>query len=427
MPSIVINEMRGLNTSRARLQLKPGEAGALQNVRQRPFDNWAKRKGVETALVQDDPVNGIFEWDMDEIVMGAYQTGGTLTFYPEIPITSTSVGGTVTTITPSPEPVYDPLDPTGTGTAGGISFGVEQAMRALQERVCRRGGSPINWPNAAYNASGGASSVVCATVPLSTFYGSSSTAVDMPQPGLYQYDCYYDSAYRTSLVQSVVDALDAEATVWLQVYPEGQTALTTFTSSTLWGGAKPTVTATNYLSVMAQVRTAMKGLMYYAAGASFTSQYTRETGSVVWPTCDEAKTESLSNWASATWNSGSGGCGVYEVTWNNVYVGKSVSQGRYRAKVTQDLSSFKSANGACFLKATAQAGGFSNTSDCPVTADAKYHQWQIVTVGQVVTSDYINNNDTPPSFSSDCPVTAITKGWTLTPTIILFFRFTYSV
>lgn len=425
MRPIVIKQMRGLNTSRARLQLQPGEVGCLQNLRPRPFDNWAKRRGVETAIVQSDPVNGIFEWDFDEMVMPCFEAGGTFTFYPPNMTFTVTQGGSPVTITPDPSPVSDPLDPTGTGTAGGISFGVEQAMRVLQERVCRRGGSPLSWPDATRDADGNSVTTPCATVPLSTFYGSSSTAVKMPQTGLYRYDCHYVSGKPATLVQSVVDAADAEASQWLQVYPEGQASLTTFTSSTFWGGSKPTATNANYAAVLAQAREAMRGLMYYAAGASITSVNTRNGVAYVEATCGSAKALAQGLFAIASWSSATHDIGVSEAT-SDDGGSFSASVDRWRGKVTKDLSAFKSASGACFLKASPQDDGFSNTSECPVTADAKYHLWQGVTVGQVVTSDYINDNDTAPSFSSDCPVSGVAKGWSLTPTIILFFNFTYA-
>lgn len=427
MKPIIINQMRGLNTSRARLQLQPGEVGCLQNVRTRPFDNWAKRKGVDTSLVQDGAVNGIFEWDMDEIVMPCYQAGDTLTFFPVVPLTVESQGGSgVTSVTPDPLPPYDPLDPLGTQTSGAVSFGLEAAMRALQERVCRRGGTPIDWPNAVYDANGNSSTVVCATQPLSNFYGSASTAVDMPQQGLYRYDCYYSASYRTSLVQSVVNALDAEATLWLQVYPEGQSALTTFTSSTLWEtGSKPTATATNYMTVLGYVRNALKGLKYFAAGASWTDGGEASGGSSGQASCDDAKTAATAAWGSFV----SGNPFVYTrvvTSRDNFTTLYSAAIIRERARATSDLSSYKSGTAALFLKSSAYTGGYSNESSCPVTADGNWHIKSSATVGSVWTGSLLNDNSSPPSFTTmGCPFNGATQGWSLTPTVIILFRFTY--
>jgi hypothetical protein len=426
MRPIVIKEMRGLNTSRARLQLQPGEAGCLQNVRPNLTDNWGKRRGCETSAIRDDPVNGIYEWDFDEIVMPCVQVGDALQFFPPDISYTVTQGGQPVIVTPTPTPMPDPLDPTGTGTAAGISFGVEQAMRALQERVCRRGGSPLSWPDGTRDAEGNSVTTLCVTVPLSTFYGAASTATDLPQPGLYRYDCYYRSGYAATLVQSVVDAADAECGQWLAVYPEGQASLTTFTSSTFWGGTKPTATAANYRTVLAQAREAIRGLMFYSVGGSLTEAYEKSSGQSD-TSCESAKALCLlmwpSSWSSAAvaeaqiseWTAPDGSPGIYDGLIS-----------RTRAKVTADLSAYKSANGACFLLASPKSGGFSNTSDCPVDADAKWHAWQGVTVGQVVTSDYINDNDAAPSFSSNCPIGGVTKGWTLTPSIILRFVFTYA-
>lgn len=440
MPSIVINEMRGLNTSRARLQLKPGEAGTLQNVRQRPFDNWAKRKGVETALVQDDPVNGIFEWDMDEIVMGMYEAGGTLTFYPEIPITATTVGGTVTTITPSPEPVYDPLDPTGTGTAGGISFGIEQAMRALQERVVRRGGSAYTWPDGQRDAAGNTVTTPVATQPLSNYYGSATTATQFPQNGLYRYDCHYISNYAVTLVQSVIDRLDAECTVWLATDPEGQASLTTYTSSTFWNGVKPTATPANYKSILAEFWVYLPKLKAFSVTGTQvgrgggTLDFGSSAGGPNSTSGPGACATSVSATQTEYQNYGTvwGAAGPITVYgFSKRYLnGVAESQAlRIRGYATADLSAFKSGSAGIYLLLgiPGHGGNVLTAGQSPVvTADSKFHLYESSALGSTYTSSLLGDGGVP-TIVADCNISApFGTGWYVQYVIAAVVpRFTY--
>jgi len=103
MGRIIINKFAGINSSLASLQLKPGEFQSSQNLRGRPFDNYSKRQGVDPSSVQDSPVMGIFEIELDGVTIPLIQSQNQLEFNPDI--------GSPDIPNPDPFPVDDPLDP----------------------------------------------------------------------------------------------------------------------------------------------------------------------------------------------------------------------------------------------------------------------------------------------------------------------------
>jgi hypothetical protein len=85
MPRVIIDKLRGVNSTKASLQLAPGDFQWLQNVRQRPVVNFAKRPGVETVTSVDNPVMGIASFEFDNgLVVPIWLSEKTLTFFPDV-------------------------------------------------------------------------------------------------------------------------------------------------------------------------------------------------------------------------------------------------------------------------------------------------------------------------------------------------------
>lgn len=133
MPKTVISELKGLNSTTASLQLKPGEVPNLQNLRTRPFYNWAKRQGVEGVTSKDGPILGVFEIDLDNIIIPLFIAGPTLTFFPDLATESGSLPN------PDPNPTTNPLDPPA------VLFLIEPTMRAVSERYGRLNLNPADF------------------------------------------------------------------------------------------------------------------------------------------------------------------------------------------------------------------------------------------------------------------------------------------
>lgn len=198
MPKLVINEMRGMNATRAKLQLKPGEIQFSQNLRGRPFDNWAKRRGIEAVSSDTSPIMGIFEIELDNIIIPIFQAGGTLTFFPNTGTASGSIP------TPSPYPVTDPLDPDGVGI---LIFLIEPIMRAITERRTLVNRPLIDWPKRLFDVNGPIGAIAHpspgvytggqapATRPASDFYAGMAGNASVPINHFYQYDLFSTDAY----------------------------------------------------------------------------------------------------------------------------------------------------------------------------------------------------------------------------------------
>jgi hypothetical protein len=196
MPKVVLNKMLGINASKAKLQLQPGESDGLQNIRCRPFDNWVKRKGIEAISSQSDPINGIFEIELDNITIPLIQSGDTLTFFPDLSSANGSMGD------PSSDSAVfgssDPLDPTGRRIA---LFLVEQTMRAIQDRRVTAGHSTFSWPNLIFAADGtqlnGNTGIAVSAYPANNLYG----------PDITYHDIFYGNPAGTraaELVNSII-------------------------------------------------------------------------------------------------------------------------------------------------------------------------------------------------------------------------------
>lgn len=127
-----------MNATKAALQLPAGDVPLLQNVRARPFHNWAKRRGIETAGIYDSPVNGIFELELDGLIIPIFQSGAALTFFPTV--TTASFPNT-----PDPYRLGDgrtslAIDPAGVdtlivGRTGGVSSACSYALSSSSTNI----------------------------------------------------------------------------------------------------------------------------------------------------------------------------------------------------------------------------------------------------------------------------------------------------
>jgi hypothetical protein len=223
MPKLLLKKMVGLNASKAKLQLQPGEMGNYQNVRSRPFDNWVKRSGIEAVSSQDSPINGIFELELDNITIPIIQSGDTLVFYPDLASENGSFNN------PSSDQavfgVTDPLDPNNSHTA---IFNIEQTMRAIQDRRVVAGHSAFSWPNLIFAQDGtllnGNTGIAVSSYPANNLYG----------PDLAYHDIYYGNPAGTraaALINQIISC--CRDTVDLNDWLDTTTGLENHSSVTL--------------------------------------------------------------------------------------------------------------------------------------------------------------------------------------------------
>lgn len=138
MPKYILKDLRGMNATKAALQLPPGDVPLLQNVRARPFHSWAKRRGIEPVDVYTSPINGIFELELDGLIIPIFQSGAALTFFPTV--TSASLPNT-----PDPYQLGDgrtslAIDPAGVNTliagrTGGASTSCSYALSSSSTSI----------------------------------------------------------------------------------------------------------------------------------------------------------------------------------------------------------------------------------------------------------------------------------------------------
>jgi hypothetical protein len=123
---------------------------------------------------------GIFDIELDGIIIPIFQAGGTLTFFPDL--------ASATMNDPDPYPFADPLD-----SAGGnvfTLFPLEKTMRAINERLARHNLPTFIFPNRMFNAGGfiGGSGEAPATQLKGTYYVGAVGNITMPVNGFYGYD-----------------------------------------------------------------------------------------------------------------------------------------------------------------------------------------------------------------------------------------------
>lgn len=433
MPKIPIADMKGLNTTLAQLQLPPGEFVNLQNVRGRPFHNLAKRKGVEPVTSSTSAIQGIFDIELDDIIIPIFQQGGTLTFFPGY--ASGSVPNT-------PDPFPDP-NPLG----GSVGFLIEPTMRALQERymLAQSTGGSLAWPNRLFDQAGNAINQAIPTTSFTYRVGFSANA-QFPADKFYQYDLFwYDRKHgvpagtrKAQLVNSVRSNLDQTAFVWVgaSLYVdsiEGQANTVYLTNATLplpavatFGTAgfrledcKSAIRKLTILtprngsgSVPNWINAGFQGLINPATFQDNRSGVS--SGASV--TCPAAKTEAFNNWLAASWSAG----GSSTVAARIMEQSDSATAFEYdslRSHLLVDLTTLPGTwSAGVYFKITPTAtgtdplfGGYSNNP--PVTADNAFHIFGTPTCGISSFSTTLGG-DNPATTIGGCPVTPTqSKGW----------------
>lgn len=240
MARIVIKDFKGINSSIASLQLKPGELESSQNLTARPYFNYARRKGVEPVSVQTTPVLGIHEFDLDNITIPIIQTTS-LEFFPDLSSPSFP--------DPSPYPLDDPLDAAASRT---FIFNIEQTMRAIQDRRVTAGHSAVTWPTISWKSDG-------------TQYGSPQAVSSYPANNIYGPDQAYDDIANgnpigtksAALVNAIIAACISTVGFndWINTIA-GQSSVTLYTSSIFPSAGS--ATRANYRTKLSQVQTGIR-------------------------------------------------------------------------------------------------------------------------------------------------------------------------
>lgn len=240
MARIVIKDFKGINSSIASLQLKPGELESSQNLTARPYFNYARRKGVEPVSVQTTPVLGIHEFDLDNITIPIIQTTS-LEFFPDLSSPSFP--------DPNPYPLDDPLDAAGSRT---FIFNIEQTMRAIQDRRVTAGHSAVTWPTISWRSDG-------------TQYGSPQAVSSYPANNIYGPDQAYDDIANgnpigtksAALVNAIIAACISTVGFndWINTIA-GQSSVTLYTSSIFPSAGS--ATRANYRTKLSQVQAGIR-------------------------------------------------------------------------------------------------------------------------------------------------------------------------
>lgn len=443
MGKIVLKEMRGINAGKASLQLQPGETEFSQNVVGRPFHNWAKRRGVATAEIDSNPINGIFEAEFDNITIPFYQAGDTLTFFPVLPLItgsgnlndsddgSTPSSLVIDPIYPDPYPAYNPIDP-----GGAILFRIEEVMRTVQERALRVGLTGFTWPNRLYDSSGNSINESASTQLRSAYYSTATGSAQFPANSFYAYDLYWHDTKNGNpagtraavLVNAIVSAINTSAflnqylavTSSYQPYIEGQadpyyydTATSGFYISVWTAGSAPTATAANYRQVLGQCRDAVRRLLFTFASASQVNitgsgNLENRIGTGNGASCSDSQTLAGTAWDSASWTLNGPGTFINQTESVDSATPQSTISAN-RGKVLCDLTPYIAGTGYFFLKVEPNSGTSSNSP--PVTADNLYHQYATsIAVGASRLSPELGNSK--PTFSIVCPDSG-SRGWIL--------------
>lgn len=240
MARIVIKDFKGINSSIASLQLKPGELESSQNLTARPYFNYARRKGVEPVSVQTTPVLGIHEFDLDNITIPIIQTDS-LEFFPDL--SSPSFPDF------SPYPLDDPLDSAGSRT---FIFNIEQTMRAIQDRRVTAGHSAVTWPTISWRSDG-------------TQYDSPQAVSAYPANNIYGPDQAYDDiasgnpigTKSAALINAIIAACISTVGFndWINTIAN-QSSVTLYTSSIFPSAGS--ATRANYRTKLSQVQAGVR-------------------------------------------------------------------------------------------------------------------------------------------------------------------------
>lgn len=438
MPQLILKKLRGVNATQAEMLLDAGVPSNIQNIRNRPVDNWVKRNGIEPLTSQTSPIMGIFDIELDGLIIPVYQAGDTLYFFPNIESASFP--------NPDPFPPFDPLDPNGNF----VLFLVEPLMRAVQEKRLRAAETKITWPsgnifsstttNVFFAADGsllnGNTGVAISTVQnVSDYFPTGTGTAQFPTNNLYAYDLAYMDTYlgqatgtRASQLVNVIrtEIINLLAEQKYYVEPlEAQNAITWHDETSI--GLPAASTAANYRSTLTNMRNAFRLLQKIAIGDFKTAQtntayrpFLSTSSSLV--SCDAAKALEIANWGAGAWTSSpTVQIGLRDETEfaGAAYFAELVSErGQLSTNVTSNYSS-TGTQAYWYLKLAKRAAfddiGISNS---PVSKDGNYHQFEAATLQGTSTTSMMA--DEIPTFNSSCPVIEYRSGWIIDSAYISF-------
>lgn len=310
MSKFIIKDFKGLNSSIASLQLKPGEVPFSQNFRGRPYTNYARRQGVDPVSTQSGAVLGIFEIDLDGVTIPLIQSPNVLTFNPPIQSPNFPITGDI-------YPPQNPLDPTHVNL---IVFDLEQAMRAIQDRRVVAGHITWDWPNIRFDINGNR---------------INQAVGNYPATGTYRGDISYDDFYNgnpigtkaASLVNQILAAcLDTVGLGdWIKTI-EGLSSVLLY-DSTIFPTSN-SATAANYRSVYANTKVGIRKLITIQKGAQQTVvEHKTGTAQDVSDPCYTTTTFRISGYADGQFVPDPlSSCGVHTSTGQPLWDGSFVFQ-----------------------------------------------------------------------------------------------------
>ncbi len=424
MPKLVLSELKGVNTERAAFQLPKGEVAMSQNVWTRPFKNWHKRNGIEKVADYDSPILGIFEIDLDNIVIpiifeGSFSggSGGTLNVWPS----TGTASGSVTTPDPytaMDSPTSDDLDPEGGRTT---LFLFEALMRGVSERYAVVNQTPPTWPNKYFDAFGtfttGGTAPTISRNLQEWRSDAASTAFKLPTNNYYQYDLTYadtvggavvngttitagspTGTYAAAIVNDIRDKI--LTLIALGIYVDDDTGIEDQASIPLWtvGSVPAAATAATYRSAFANLKAWFQKVSSFTIGGGASADKKRETGWAIAPTQPAALAIAVTAYNAESWVD-VGGVSNTQLQINY----QSLAQEwckiiAYKSIYTVNLSShIYPGSGTLFYQCSNAAGAYNPI----VTADGTYHSYASIYTSSTNQQSYYSGLDT---ISTSSPV-----------------------
>jgi hypothetical protein len=425
MAQIVLDKLAGVNGTTAELNLESGEPSASQNVRNRPLTNWVKRQGVEPVATSSDPYMGIFDIELDGIIIPIIQTGGTLTFFPNVESATW----------PNPDP-YPPVNPIDDGGNRAVLFLIEPLMRSVQEKTLRVGLTKVTWPNGNINSTtttniffnpdgslrNGNTGVALTAIPalqqnVASYWPAGSGTADFPTNNIYKYDLAYMDEYLGQPVgtraKQLINVIRSQIISLLSDNkyigdPEGQASIPYLDDTAI--GLPPIATTSNYRSTLTNMRNAFRLVFRAAVVATFVNstdtgdaQSREGNNGYVGANCNDAKTNATTTWNGASYGTGGTytGFGYYEGT---AYTGVQYYAELFamRSKLKVNLTNYTGTSASFYFIAIPGSNGSSNNP--PVTADNLFHKADAISTGSTQYSQVYGSGTPAFSGSNNCPL-----------------------
>lgn len=413
MGKLTIKKFKGINSTKAALQLQTGEIPFLQNFRGRPFDNLSKRRGVEPSSTQTGPVQGIFDLEFDGLIMPMFIVNGTLQFYPST--------ATVTWPDPDSRPFQYPLNSANVGTA----LLVEPSMRAIQERAIRAADTPITWPNIIFNASGGKlngnTGIAPASQNISDYFPSGVGTAQFPVDKCYQYDMqYHDASFGNPtgtraafLVNEIWDAISDEAPFY-HTEPEGDSATSISSYDDVTIGLPSPASVATYRQTLTNMKPCIRLMTNVIVNGVLVDCEFRD-GNIYMtspePTCVDAQNAAVTLYNANSYSAGS--TILFEEAMDETGGDYEASIANERGKFQVDLTDYPGTSATIYASAvgTLLQPAFN---PCFILVDGNLRAVTTVTPGALATTGLYGG--TPTLTFSVCPPPDYTRSWQINPT-----------